>query len=41
PENEFKYESARGYGPGGPLLISSEQQGYQWQTGNNRSSRIL
>ncbi|CAG8680521.1 4828_t:CDS:2 [Cetraspora pellucida] len=40
PENEFKYESARGYGPGGPLLMSSEQ-GYQWQTGSNRSSRIL
>ncbi|RIB11283.1 hypothetical protein C2G38_2203811 [Gigaspora rosea] len=25
-EDEFKYESARGYGPGGPLLISSEQR---------------
>ncbi|CAG8580053.1 19738_t:CDS:2, partial [Racocetra fulgida] len=35
-ENEFKYENARGYGPGGPLLISSEQLEYKWQNGSNR-----
>ncbi|CAG8716446.1 10621_t:CDS:1, partial [Scutellospora calospora] len=25
-EKDFKYESARGYGPGGPLLISDKRR---------------